>query len=399
MFEGMSMGNLDPNMLAYFMGAMGGAISPEGSFGKNLSPAVMAMAGNKMQEANMQKRTNNFASLLQKALAGGGKMSFDSEGFTLKAPNTILKTGLDEAKGGKGKGSLFSLGMTQISEPAEIPSVAGGGMNLASSSQNSMLPFSSDSQADFLSSANLEGLTPEDISTALQMKERVNNRGWEQLRDLVNMKYIAAQIENMEQDNIRQWYTTLNKDDRTELQKNFSAFNDDLIAHGKAPVSMERYVMITGNDSWKDYQLAKGDPAFGAFMIAQKKAGAPQISIGDKTREQELARQEADLYAPDYMTKLENQIKADIEAENKVVTAKKGKLSERRENRNKTPEQLRRENRDRITFRTIKKYTEDLKNKYGPANIKIVQNSDGSVSWYRRESDGSGTLIRTYGGR
>ena len=56
MFEGMSMGNLDPNMLAYFMGAMGGAISPEGSFGKNLSPAVMAMAGNKMQEANMQKK-------------------------------------------------------------------------------------------------------------------------------------------------------------------------------------------------------------------------------------------------------------------------------------------------------------------------------------------------------
>lgn len=394
MFEGMSMGNLDPNMLAYFMGAMGGAISPEGSFGKNLSPAVMAMAGNKMQEANMQKRTNNFASLLQKALAGGGKFSMNSEGFNLKAPNTILKTALEESFGGKGKGDVFSLGSTNIMSPAESPM-----LNLGSQSQSSLLPFSSDSQADFLSSANLEGLTPEDISTALQMKERVNNRGWERLRDLVNMKYMAAQIENMEQDNIRQWYTTLNKDDRTELQKNFSAFNDDLIAHGKAPVSMERYVMITGNDSWKDYQLAKGDPAFGAFMTAQKKAGAPQISIGDKTREQELARQEADLYAPDYMTKLENQIKADIEAENKVVTAKKGKLSERRENRNKTPEQLRRENRDRITFRTIKKYTEDLKNKYGPANIKIVQNSDGSVSWYRRESDGSGTLIRTYGGR
>lgn len=395
MFEGF--GNIDPNMLSYFMGAAGKAISPEGTFGDVVGSAAMGMAGKKMDEASAQKRTNNFAKLLQGALAGGGKFSMDSEGFNLKAPHSAMK---DQGGSPLDLGKMISMSMLGAFDGSNTPAASttlqqptmpnAGVSNLGSS-----LPFSSDSQADFLSSANLEGLTPEDISMALQLRERISNKGFEQLKDLTNLKYMNAQIENMQQDNVRQWYATLNKDDRTELQKNFSAFNDDLVTNGKKPISMERYVLVTGNDSYKDYQLSKVDPAYRTFLERKAKASGTTINIGDRTFEQARAKQKADLYAPDHLSNIEKNIRAEMKAEDDQVNlSPSARLSRMKDKR--SSEEIKTDANQRVRLRTIQTYTKELQSEFGDANVKVVINPDGSVSWWTRNSDGSGSLVKTY---
>lgn len=401
MFEGLS--NIDPNMLSYFMGAAGKAISPEGTFGDVMGSAAMGMAGKKMTEADNQKRTNNFAKLLQGALAGGGKFSMDSEGFNLKAPHSAVQ---DQGGNPLDLGKMISMSMlggldgsggsTVTPTTPATPQV--GAPNTPGNSMGNALPFSSDSQADFLGSANLEGLTPEDISVALQLRDRVNNQGWDRLKDIENIKYMRAQTENMEQDNLRQWAQMMTPKEGTELQKNYKAYVDEATANKKKPMSFESFMATASNDSYKDYSIAKNEGYTGSYrqwLLELKKAGGTIVNIGERAFEQARGKQKADLYAPDHLSNIEKEIRAEIADEDKQVAltpnARLAKFKDKR-----SPEEVRAETAQRIRIRTIMKYTAELQSEFGKNDIKMIVKPGGSVEWWKRNSDGSGSLVKTY---
>ena len=251
-----------------------------------------------------------------------------------------------------------------------------------------LLNFSAGPQVEFLKNADLTGLSPEDINSALQMNMLLETRGLDVLAKALNIKSTQAQIQNYEDDNARAWYTTLNKDERTEQKKQFDDFNKNLIENGKAPVTMEEWVNITQNDSYRDYRLGKKDPDYLRHLISLKKAGATNVNVGtgQKAFEGEVGKNIGEVMSPQYPSTIEKKVKDDFND-----TMSKGTLSERKRILRLSKDQKDKE----IRLKTRKTITQDLMaaGQIGDFSVIVGQNDDGTVSWYKKLPNGKAEEI------
>lgn len=355
------------NAISYFLGGAGKAIGGQGSFGDTVGSMAMGQA-----------KTNNFNLLLKKALAGGGKVSFDSEGFNLKGPNTVLQTGLD-ALNEDSEG--FSLGATKVGalkSPAGVPAPTSASVGGSMGGMNSILPFSSDSPVD-ISSADLVGLAPEDIQLALHMAEGIKAQPWERMKDAINMEHTIAQIEGLRTP----------KDDRSEAQKAFDLLNKERLASGEKPLSFKDFYSAYKNQEIQEYQLYQeqgGELNFNDWKTALKKAGGTTIDMGDlfqKVVTTKKAEQFAELRSNDYMIQLE-------EASRKEFKDSEGLdflLLD-----SETAEKLTTD--ERVKFRALELFTENISNMIGKENVRILNDPEKETAYWIDTRDE--TLIRSY---
>lgn len=384
-------GGLDPKtaMLIWALGLGGQAFSPKGSPGDVMGQGAQAMALQKLSEANQMQKTKNYvdtyADLVRASVANGGKMTMDSKGMNLTVPHSTITGDLNdnETSGIPAKSLLgVDYNLKSSMEPS-APQLNGSDVSF----------FSAGPRVDVLKNADLAGLTPEDINNALNMSYAESTRGLDVAAKILANKMTLANIENLENDNVRQWYATLNKNDRTELQKNFEAFNADLVASGKKPISMERYVLTTGNDSFKDYALASMDPNYAAFLIKMKKAGATNVNVspGQKAFEGEVGKNLGEVVSPQYPGKVEADIRKGIEDTMKSLN---GSRTERRRLREMTGEQRMAE----IKTKTRISLARQLKaaGSAGGFEVLVGQNSDGSWTFYKKLPNGKAEEIYGY---
>lgn len=383
---------IDTNMLAYFMGAAGQGIA-SGNVAEGLAPAVMGVAGKNMAAKELEKRSKSYMNMIiGDALGGGGSITVNKDGFNLKGPATLLGNKTKEAKPGGLPDMTGVLTGLDYESDIELPDVANPTVPTTNGfSIKDLLNFSAGPQVEFLKNADLTGLSPEDINSALQMNMLLETRGLDVLAKALNIKSTQAQIQNYEDDNARAWYTTLNKDERTEQKKQFDDFNKNLIENGKAPVTMEEWVNITQNDSYRDYRLGKKDPDYLRHLISLKKAGATSINVGtgQKAFEGEVGKNIGEVMSPQYPSSIEKKVKDDFND-----TMSKGTLSERKRILRLTKEQKDKE----IRLKTRKTITQDLMaaGQVGDFSVIVGQNDDGTVSWYKKLPNGKAQEIYRY---
>lgn len=376
---------IDPNMLAYFLGAAGQGIA-QGNVAEGLAPAVMGVASKNMAAEDLKKRSKSYMNMLiGDALGGGGSITVNKDGFNLKGPSTLLGNKNKETKVGGLPDMTGTLSGIDYEDTPGLPDVANPTVPTSNGlSRADMINFfSAGPQVEFLKNADLTGLSPEDINSALQMNMQLETRGMDVLAKALNIKMAQAQIQNYEDDNARAWYEALNKDEKDEVLRRFERFNESRVSTGKKPISFETYTMITGNDSFKDFFLTNEVKGYGNFLEKMKKAGATNVNVstGDKAYQSEVGKNVGEVMSPQYPTSIEKQVREDF---NK--TASNGTLKERRRILSLSGEQKEKE----IKLNTRKTITQHLMSagQIGEFEVIIGKNDDGTVSWYKKLPDG-----------
>lgn len=382
---------VDPNMLALFLGAAGQGIA-SGNVAEGLAPAVMGVASKNMAAKELEKRSKSYMNMIiGDALGGGGSITVNKDGFNLKGPATLLGNKTKEAKSGGLPDMTGVLTGLDYESDIELPDVANPTVPTTNGfSIKDLLNFSAGPQVEFLKNADLTGLSPEDINSALQMNMLLETRGLDVLAKALNIKMAQTQIQNYEDDNKRAW-AALNKEQKDEVVRRYELFNESRVSTNKKPISFEKYLMITGNDSYKDFFLSKEEPGYEKFMTRMKKAGATSINIGtgQKAFEGEVGKNIGEVMSPQYPSTIEKKVKDDFND-----TMSKGTLSERKRILRLTKEQKDKE----IRLKTRKTITQDLMaaGQIGDFSVIVGQNDDGTVSWYKKLPNGKAQEIYRY---
>lgn len=208
---------MNTNMLAYFLAGTGAAIGGEGS-------AASAIGG--MTQGAIS--TQNYAKMLQAMIAGGGKLNMDKDNVNIKAPASFFGEG-------ETKGMQLPSAESQLKRIEGMTS--GGGTNL-----NTLNPSSSPLD---ISGANLVGLTPQDITQALQLKMGVEELRRKTVSDITETAYKGTAMKKMEAETkaltpsvdvpgfgkltrgeALDWYKTATKDERTAVIKGYEYARD-----------------------------------------------------------------------------------------------------------------------------------------------------------------------------
>lgn len=386
---------VDTNMLAYFLGAAGQGIAG-GNVAEGLAPAVMNMAGKKMTETDNKKKmeafrklfAGDYGSTIQHAVANGGKVSVDGEGTTIKVPTSLL--GNKESLGSPSKpGGLPDFTNILTGFDAETPTAPTKSATMspdqspvAGDTMSQLLSFFSPGPQVDLSNADLTGLTPEDVSNALNLRAMESNRGLDTLAKIMNIKQSVASIQNMEDDNKRAW-ENMSKVEQTEMKKNFDLLNQDLVSSGKKPMSFRDYFLMNTNDSFKDYYISRNDPAYEAFMLRQKKAGASttSVSVGQKAFETDMAHQEANILDPTYPAAIEKDVREKNASTEKTIGRMRKTRAERDAERKMTPGQKKQRIEQDIRSQTVRRISSAFHLKYGEKNVRSIF-SGGKQRWY-----------------
>lgn len=382
---------VDPNMLALFLGAAGQGIA-SGNVAEGLAPAVMGVASKNMAAKELEKRSKSYMNMIiGDALGGGGSITVNKDGFNLKGPATLLGNKTKEAKSGGLPDMTGVLTGLDYESDIELPDVVNPTVPTTNGfSIKDLLNFSAGPQVEYLKNADLTGLSPEDINSALQMNMLLETRGLDVLAKALNIKMAQTQIQNYEDDNKRAW-AALNKEQKDEVVRRYELFNESRVSTNKKPISFEKYLMITGNDSYKDFFLSKEEPGYENFMTRMKKAGATSINVGtgQKAFEGEVGKNIGEVMSPQYPSSIEKKVKDDFND-----TMSKGTLSERKRILRLTKEQKDKE----IRLKTRKTITQDLMaaGQVGDFSVIVGQNDDGTVSWYKKLPNGKAQEIYRY---
>uniref|UniRef100_A0A6H1ZAN1 Uncharacterized protein n=1 Tax=viral metagenome TaxID=1070528 RepID=A0A6H1ZAN1_9ZZZZ len=252
--------------LQYLSGA-GGAISA----GQPAGPVL-----DKITQQNIASQ--NFMKMLQQMM-GDAASSKTSSKATLDG--TKLKYETDMSELGK---ELFpgAAGMAG----------AGGSAGLGKMEMNPLNPFASPA----MSGADLAGLTPENISQALQFKFMGQEMENKKMSDLVDMIYKRALTEQamtattaakpiftvpgtdirLNSKEYLNWYKEANKDERTAAIKNFE-YAQERGYRG----DFEQFQDVSKTAHQKDFAAARKDGYTGSFnewMLEMAKAGAINLS-------------------------------------------------------------------------------------------------------------------------
>ncbi|MBU2249231.1 MAG: hypothetical protein KKD77_20960 [Gammaproteobacteria bacterium] len=247
----------------------------------------------KMLQAMLGGQTTSYPAMFGELIKGGGKMTMDKDGFSLKAPKEALNIGGEESKIGIGSGS------------------GGTSPNLSTTSpeMKDLMSLLNPSEAQQgISGADLAGLTSQDVSQALAGALSVEGLRQEtasgiaaralKARELASGERLTdAQIKKLEAETSEltpsitipgtdigltrkqyiEWWKAATKDERTAAIKNYE------YAQNKGyKGSFEQFQDAASTTHQKDYAKAKAEgyeKDFNTWMLEMAKAGA--INLGD----------------------------------------------------------------------------------------------------------------------
>ena len=253
---------LENKLLLYYLNELGSGLADEGD-------PMQKVAGATRQNI----ATQNYMNLIKQMLAGGGKFSMDKDKFKLDAPSTLL-------------GDVSGLSKQQQTPFAGAPagmSMNAPGEQLETKEDRLKHMFLNPSASPLdISSADLAGLTPENISQALQLKLTSEELERKRLSDIYKMMQPAEA-----------------KDTRTTKVKTYEYAKEQGYKG-----SFVDFQNISETTHKKDYDEAVKDGYVGSFnnwMLEMAKAGA--INLGEVTKREVAKRKgigESEVMAPGF---------------------------------------------------------------------------------------------------
>ena len=278
---------LENQLFLQYLSGAGSAMSA----GQPVGPALN-------QVTQQQISSRNYMKMLQKMLGKGVEFKSDAEGKATVIGELSKVLGMEEGEGQEqGTGTLENAPLGTSKQPSQ------GGLI-------SMLNPSSSPLGDFTAS-DLAGLTPKDISQALQFKFAGEELGDKRINDIVDRELKRAQTigitpsitipgtdVKLTRKEYISWFTAANKDERTAAIKNFEFAQTN--KGGKFKGSFEQFQDNAKTTHMKNYIGAKDDGYVGSFnewMLTMAKAGA--INLGDIVARKEATK---DVSAKKYFT-------------------------------------------------------------------------------------------------
>ena len=262
-----------------------------------LSAAGMDIGGGKPIGANVNAVTQqniaaqNYAKMLQKLLAGGGKVSMDKESVTIKHPVTAgnpLGTGGQAGTPGLATGDRGPAGENVPVPPSQTNPAPASNQALSLGALNP----SASPLGDF-SGSDLAGLTPQDISSALQLRMKSDEMGRQSVNDVYDNMLKVAKIQSMSQPesafpvpvpglgpvSIEQW-KALPADVRSYAAYVYQSKK----ANPTEPVmSQEEFKKIAPDTQIQYLKALQDDPSL--FAIAKELKAGTTVNIDTKTEE------------------------------------------------------------------------------------------------------------------
>ena len=222
---------LENKLLLYYMSGIGGAMGGPGS--------VAASIGGMTQQ---QIQTESFQRLIKTLLAGGGKFGMDKEGMSLKAPvGAFADTDLSIPGFEESYGRVSDVEIPERRRRPEFPAA-----------------YSPSASPLDVGGADLAGLTPENISQALQLGFMKEELGRKRISDLAQAGFYGAAARKMEAETaaipgkqfIDVWKTA-SKDERSAALKLYDRYVEQEKEAGREPKSLEDWTLQVAEASGK----------------------------------------------------------------------------------------------------------------------------------------------------
>jgi len=267
---------IDPNMLAYFAASFGqGLMNPD-------DPMQQVAGATKQTIA-----TKSYMDMVKQMLAGGGKFSMDKDKFKLDAPSALLGDDLfKDAPAGTAMNAPTGTGTAStpgggdgtgmdMSKLMMLNLLGGGTLNPSASPLN-------------ISGVSLAGLTPENISQALQLKLMSEEVGRKKLSDIYKMMQ-----------------PTKVEDPRTTKIKNYEYYKTQEELAGRKAKSIEEWdAGLVRERRLYDEAVASGmikeENPFHEWLFDLRKAGRDVISIGEQAVQRGRGKGQAEVMAPGF---------------------------------------------------------------------------------------------------
>ena len=253
-------------MIAYYMSTLGQGLMAEDH---PMQPVAKA--------TQQQISTQNYMNMIKQMLAGGGKFSADKDKFKIDAPSALL--GEDFYGAGAGAGAPGFSSNVAVNAPGTQRTSGAPQQNMMSNALN----FSA-SPLD-ISGAGLVGLTPENISQALQLKFMGEEVEQKKVSDIQDMMFKVATLEAT--------------DTRSADVKNYEYARSQGFEG-----SFTDFKNVAETTHKKDYEEAMGGGYVGSFndwMLEMAKAGAINLGeIAEREVGKGFGKGQADVMSPDY---------------------------------------------------------------------------------------------------
>jgi len=258
-----------------YLNAAGQDILAGEPIGKNVGAAT---------SQNIQSQ--NFAKMLSKMLGGGGKVSFDKDGLSLKAPTEAINKvfpELDTSKGVFGSGSMLGE-YKAVPEPGVgTPRPTSGRGNLSAfgltpSQLGNINPFVGSQSG--ITASDLAGLTTADLGNIVGLGLKSEELGRKSAHDIIDSMYKLARTRKAEAE-----ISKLDKEEKTTAMKNYEYAR----AQGYKG-SFEQWDKDIRTTHQKDYEEAvksgyKG--SFQAWLERMATLGGVKLSLNTKLAEKE----------------------------------------------------------------------------------------------------------------
>ena len=290
---------LQNKMFLQYLSAAGGAISE----GKPLGAAL-----NQVTQQNIASQ--NQLGILKKMLGqypAGTKMTVDDKGSTFKIPHQIQEETLTESSP---EGTGLSQSNTPVSQPNQL---------VPQPQQNQILSqMLSGNPLDDINMSDLAGLSPTDISNALQLKLGVGNQ---QLNAMEMVQKLTPQPVEMAPVDLP-GYGPLTLDQYKALDsktKGYAYYVYDAKSRGEKVMSQNEWAQQTADPvQLQYYEASLKDPGFKKYLLEMARANATNINIGEKVEAAKQTaeavgrvKQELELTSPDLYTKTEKEFSND----------------------------------------------------------------------------------------
>jgi len=302
-------GLLNNKLLLQYLSAAGMDISGGGVLGANV---------NQVTQQNISAQ--NYAKLLKNILSKGGKISMDQQNISIKAPSAAFQ-------GPEGPGTASPLGAPQENIGLRGESGTAGVSTGVNKLRKMEATPESRSESDLLSSllmgnlgienpsasplgdisaADLAGLTPQDISQALQFRFAQDEQAQQRINDAFNNAYKAALMGQMESEAIYKENEQVRKlldslrtsplevpgisgltlEEWEKLPadvKSYSYYAFDAKKNNEEVLSFNEFKQQSDPSSLiQYYKMGEADPEFKKWLLEYKAAGATQINIGQQ---------------------------------------------------------------------------------------------------------------------
>lgn len=263
-------------MLVQYMSAAGQDIGAGKPLGANVNAAT---------QKNLAAQSQ--AKMLQKILAGGGKITMDGQKFNISGHPDLLKEG-GAATGGSPTGTGASTGTGSVAgETTNAPQTAASVMGQILQGNTTLNPPSS--PLGNINANDLVGLTPENISAALALKQH---------QDKLTQESINSQFDNILK--LSQAAKLIDDDKKTAEIRNY-----EYGVRSGFKGSFEEWENIKNSADWKNYLRVKSEGTFkGSFMDYQKElATAKGTHINLNPERIELEKEKLKLSGQEYFGK------------------------------------------------------------------------------------------------